>query len=106
MYPKFTSIGGSLGRTISFAGINMPNLTGDVYNLRNLVEKNNGMCFAYQFLQQVAINILRDLFSGIDKPVSKLSSALATVISQIGFPQLEKIDKDHFKQFPGAKGAY
>lgn len=64
------------------------------------------MCFAYQSVQHAALDILKELSSSVTKPLAQLNSALAPVFSQLGCPQLKKIDNLQFKRFPGAKGAY
>ncbi|KAH9223305.1 Chloroperoxidase [Leptodontidium sp. 2 PMI_412] len=95
-YPQFLSVGGNLGEVNSFAGVDLVNLRGG----------NNAMCFAYQFAQQTAPDILNGLFSSITKPLDQLNSALAPVFSQLGCPQLAKVDNSQFQKYPGAKGAY
>ncbi|KAK0127152.1 hypothetical protein ONS96_006705 [Cadophora gregata f. sp. sojae] len=105
-YPQFLSVGGNVGKVNSFAGVDLVDVTGGVYNSQNLAQGNNAMCFAYQFAQQAAPDILKGLFSSVTKPLAQLNSALAPVFAQLGCPQLERIDNSQFKKFPGAKGAY
>ncbi|KAG0648672.1 Dothistromin biosynthesis peroxidase dotB [Hyphodiscus hymeniophilus] len=105
-YPQFLSIGGNTGTVNSFTGVDLTDLTGGVYNLQTLAEGNNALCFAFQFSQQAAPDLLKGLFSTITKPLSQLNSALATVLSELSCPQLASIDTSQFAKYPGSKGAY
>tara|TARA_R110002060_G_scaffold73352_1_gene82242 strand:- start:515 stop:1144 length:630 start_codon:yes stop_codon:yes gene_type:complete len=80
-YPQFLSVGGNLGKGNSFAGVDIVNVTGGVYNAQNLAQGNNAMCFAYQFAQQAAPDVLKGLFSSVTKPLAQLNSALAPVFA-------------------------
>lgn len=103
-YPQFLDVGGNTGKTNSFTGVNLQDLTGGVYNLQNLAQGDNAMCFAYQFAQQAAPDLLKGLFSSITKPLSQLNAALAKVFAQLSCPQLKSIDCSQFNQYPGSKG--
>lgn len=105
-YPQFLDVGGNTGKVNSFTGIDLQNLTGGVYNFQTLSQGDNAMCFAYQFAQQAAPDILKESFSSITKPLSKLNSALANVFSELSCPQLESIDTSQFANYPGSTGAY
>ena len=74
-------MGGNLGKGNSFAGVDIVNVTGGVYNAQNLAQGNNAMCFAYQFAQQAAPDVLKGLFSSVTKPLAQLNSALAPVFA-------------------------
>ena len=105
-YPQFLSIGGNTGEVNTFTGVDLTDLTGGVYDLQTLAENNNALCFAFQFSQQAAPDLLKGLFSSITKPLSQLNSALATVFSELTCPQLESIDASQFANYPGSTGAY
>ena len=105
-YPQFTDVGGNTGKVDTFTGVNMEDLTGGVYNLQTLAQGDNAACFAFQFSQQAAPDLLKGLFSSITQPLSQLNSALATVFAELNCPQLKSIDTSQFANYPGAKGAY
>jgi hypothetical protein len=103
-YPQFLDVGGNTGKTNSFTGVDLQDLTGGAYNLQNLAEGDNALCFAYQFAQQAAPDLLKGLFSSITKPLSQLNDALAKVFAELSCPQLKSIGCSQFNQYPGSKG--
>jgi hypothetical protein len=105
-YPQFLSVGGNTGKTNTFTGVDLESLTGGVYNVQTLGQGNNAACFAFQFAQQAAPDLLKGLFSSITQPLSQLNAALASVFSELSCPQLQSIDNSQFAQYPGAKAAY
>ncbi|KAN0106888.1 Cloroperoxidase [Hyaloscypha variabilis] len=105
-YPQFLDVGGNTGKTNTFTGVDIENLTGGVYNLQTLAQGNNAACFAFEFAQQAAPDLLKGLFSSITHPLSQLNDALGTVFSELSCPQLKSIDTSQFSNYPGATGAY
>jgi len=105
-YPEFLSVGGNTGTVNSFTGVDISDLTGGVYNSKNLLEGNNAACFAFQAAVQSAPDILEGLFSSITKPLSQLNAAVASAISSFSCPTLNSINTSQFSKYPGAKGAY
>jgi len=105
-YPQFLDVGGNTGKVDTFTGVDLQNVTGGVYDLQTLAQGDNALCFAYQFAQQAAPDILKGLFSSITSPLSQLNSALASVFSELSCPQLESIDTSQFAQYPGSTGSY
>jgi hypothetical protein len=104
-YPQFLSVGGNTGTVDSFTGIDISNLTGGVYNAQSLTQGDNAACFAFQFAQQAAPDLLNGLFSSITQPLSQLNSALSSVFAELSCPQLDEIDTSQFANFPGSTGA-
>lgn len=105
-YPQFLDVGGNTGQTNTFTGVDVTSLTGGVYNLQTLGQGNNAQCFAYQFAQQAAPDLLKGLFSSITSPLSQLNDAFSKVFSELSCPTLQSIDTSQFAKYPGAKGAY
>lgn len=105
-HPEFLDVGGNLGKVDTFAGVDISDLTGGVFNEKNLLQGNNAGCFALQFSQQAAPDILKGLFGTITSPLAKLNDALGNVLSSLDCPKLEKIDTTQLNQFPGSKGSY
>lgn len=104
-YPQFLSVGGNTGTVDSFAGVDISDLTGGVYNAQNLAQGDNAACFAFQFSQQAAPDLLKGLFSSLTAPLSQLNSALASVFAELSCPQLKAIDTSQFANYPGSTGA-
>lgn len=105
-YPQFLSVGGNTGTTNTFTGVDIEDLTGGVYNTQTLAQGDNAACFAYQFAQQAAPDLLKGIFSSVTKPLSQLNAALAKVFAVLSCPELKSIDNSQFAKYPGAKGAY
>jgi hypothetical protein len=64
-YPQFLDVGGNTGKTNTFTGVDLQNLTGGVYNVQTLAQGDNAACFAFQYSQQAAPDLLKGLFSSI-----------------------------------------
>ncbi|KAF2160337.1 hypothetical protein M409DRAFT_70503 [Zasmidium cellare ATCC 36951] len=96
LHPKFLDIGGNLdGKTNNFAGVNVENLTGGVFNSADLLQGNNLGCFAFQTAAQIKADlVLQDL-------LNQLQNAVGDIVTQLGCPQLEAIDEAQLEQFPG-----
>ncbi|KAF8847565.1 Cloroperoxidase [Acephala macrosclerotiorum] len=105
-YPQFLNVGGNTGKTNTFTGVDITSLTSGAYNLQTLAQGDNAICFAYQFAQQAAPDILKGLFSSITAPLSKFNDAFAKVFAELSCPQLVSIDTSQFANYPGSKGAY
>lgn len=102
-YPEFLSIGGNTGKTNTFTGIDLSMLTGGVFNGATLLEGNNFACFAFQAVVQLLPDVLNGVTSQVSALVGKLASETKGVLSSLQCPQLTKIDRSQFQQFPGAK---
>lgn len=105
-YPQFLSIGGNTGKVNTFTGVDVTNLTGGVYNAQTLAQGNNAACFALQFAQQAAPDVLKGLLSTLSNALSVLNNELGGVLSGLQCPQLKSIDTSQLAQYPGASGSY
>lgn len=94
LHPKFLNIGGNTGTTNSFAGVDVANLTGGLYNTADLTKGNNLGCFLYQLSAQAKPDILLGA-------LTKLTDAIGSIIGPLGCPQLQTIDTKLLQQFPG-----
>lgn len=96
LHPKFLDIGGNLdGKTNNFAGVNLQNLTGGLFNSADLLKGNNLGCFAFQAAAQVKADaVLLDL-------LNQLQDAVGDIVTQLGCPQLQAIDEAELEMFPG-----
>lgn len=100
-YPEFASIGGNTGTTNSFVGVDIQNLTSNVYSADTLTQGNNLICLGMELTIQEAPDILSGLYLDIDAASNKLGSVFGSATSSLGCPQLIAIDKGQFSQFPG-----
>lgn len=100
-YPEFISVGGNTGTPNSFTGVDVANLTGGVYNAQSLLQGNNLGCFALQFAQEAAPDLLKGIFSDIGNAVAKLNTAIGNALSPLSCPELKSIDQSQLGKFPG-----
>ncbi|KAF2030518.1 Cloroperoxidase [Setomelanomma holmii] len=94
LHPKFLNVGGNTGTTNSFAGVDITNLTGGVYNSASLLQGNNFACFVYQLSAQAK----PDAILGV---LTQLTNAVGSIIGKLGCPQLQAIDTAQLQKFPG-----
>lgn len=100
LHAKFLNVGGNLdGQTNNFAGVNVSDLTGGVFNSADLLQGNNLGCFAYQTVAQVKTDFL------LDDVLNQVQSAVGSVVTQLGCPQLRRLDEEQLEQFPGYQKA-
>ncbi|KAB5591490.1 Aromatic peroxygenase [Ceratobasidium theobromae] len=104
-YPEFLSLGGNTGQVNSFAGLDLGDLTGGVFNSANLLQGKNLVCFVFQAVQggipgvldgvaSTALGILNlGIFNDNIKPL------LADC------PALSQYNVAAFQAYPGASGA-
>ncbi|KAF8699235.1 Peroxidase, family 2, partial [Rhizoctonia solani] len=92
-YPQFFSFGGNqMGKPNSFAGANLDDLTGGVYNAKNLLEGNNLFCFALQASQ-----------AGMVGPASNFfNKNISPIISLMGCPVMKQYNTSALAMYPGA----
>ena len=100
-HPQFLDIGGNTGTPDSFTGVNVEDLTGGVYNVKNLLEGNNLACFAYQAAVLNAPDLLKGLVADVTGAVGRIADSLGDTLVQLGCPQLERFDTGPLEQFPG-----
>lgn len=105
IYPGVLKFGGNTGKTNSFAGVDLGNLTGGVYNSQSLGTGNNAACFFYQASQQAIPDFGAPLVQPLNKIEAYLSKNLGPYIDKLGCPKLngDAFGPGFFKGFPGAK---
>lgn len=101
-YPGIVRFGGNTGTVNSFAGVDVTNLTGGVYNLADLAQGNNGACFFMQLATQ-GLPDATDTIVGLGKSVLEWATEqIAPLNSKLNCPQLADFNGAIFDQFPGA----
>lgn len=103
--PELIRLGGNTGKPNTFTGVNVDDLTGNVFNAQTLLEGNNIMCLAFTAALQGAPDILGGLVGNVLLAVQKLTSALNPILAALNCPDVSKYDATVFKAFPGAGSA-
>lgn len=103
MYPGIIQFGGNIGTVNSFVGVEIGAFTNNVYNLTNLAQGNNAVCF---FIQAASTSLAASTDPIVALGMSLYSwfiSRLGPISTKFNCPQLQKIDGSSiFKQYPGA----
>ncbi|KAG8678652.1 hypothetical protein FRC09_019665 [Ceratobasidium sp. 395] len=102
-HPEFLSIGGNTGTVNSFAGIDLGNLTGGIYNLGNLLEGNNLLCFVSQAAQQLLPDVLKSVLSGLTSNLGLSNFSEIPVLSSAGCLKMANFNQSALAIFPGAE---
>ena len=91
-HPEFIALGGNTGTVNSFAGINLHDLTGGLYNLQDLSNPQKAWCFVHEAMLAVIPGILESVFRTL----------LGTFFGAFGCPVLAQYwDAEVFDIFPG-----
>ncbi|KAH6653017.1 oxidase [Truncatella angustata] len=85
-HPVLASIGGNLGKTNSFAGLNLEDVTGGLLNAVSLLEGNNLMCFSLEIVKTFAPNSLSTIFSTLSTPLQLINDAILDPILDLSCP--------------------
>lgn len=103
MYPGIVRFGGNTGTVNSFAGVDLTDLTGGVFNLATLTEGNNGACFLLQASLAGLPDISNPLLGPVGSVLGWATQQLAPLSQKFSCPQLAKFDNQLFNPFPGAR---
>ena len=100
--PELIRLGGNTGQPNTFTGVDIDDLTGNVFNAQTLLEGNNIMCLAFASALQASPDILGGLVGNALVAVQKLTNALDPILASLNCPEITKYDATLFKAFPGA----
>ena len=100
-YPEFLSVGGNTGEKDSFFGVDLEDLTGGVFSAADLLKGNNLLCFSLQIIQAAAPDILGTMFKDVKKAMSPLTDQIQQLLGSKTCPQLQKVNWDLLKEYPG-----
>lgn len=78
--PELLSVGGNTGTVNSYAGIDLEDLTGGVFNLNNLLEGNNLVCFALEVVKLVGPNMMSSALKTLATPLELLDQVVAPLL--------------------------
>jgi hypothetical protein len=101
-YPQFLDIGGNTGKTDTFTGVDIQDLTGGVFNAATLLQGDNAICFAFQALQQAAPDLLKGLVTNVAGTMNQLDGEITNLLSGLVCPELNSYDVSQFDKYPGA----
>ncbi|KAL2067474.1 hypothetical protein VTL71DRAFT_1899 [Oculimacula yallundae] len=102
MFPGIVGIGGNTGTVNSYAGVELTDLTGGVFNSAKLAEGNNGACFLLQASMQGLPDATDTALGAAGSILGWATQQLGPLSSKFGCPQLSSFNHAFFKQFPGA----
>ncbi|KAF1930036.1 uncharacterized protein M421DRAFT_59563 [Didymella exigua CBS 183.55] len=102
MYPGIIRIGGNTGTTNSFAGVDLTDLTGGVFNVGDLADGNKGACFLLQASLAGLPDISNPLLGAVGSVLGWATQQLGPLSSKFSCPQLATFDNQLFNKFPGA----
>nr|XP_018918017.1 PREDICTED: aromatic peroxygenase-like [Bemisia tabaci] len=102
--PTLLKFGGNTGENNSFVGVDVGDLSGGLYNAKNLLEGNNLQCFIYQNLQLTALSSLTAIFGKVTESITPVVEKLLDTIFggklTLGCPKLQD-QPSLFSGFPG-----
>lgn len=102
MYPGIVRFGGNTGTTNSFAGVDLTNLTGGVFNAADLVDGNKAACFLLQGSLAGLPDTAVPLLGAVGSILGWTTQQLGPLSSKFNCPQLATFNNALFNQFPGA----
>jgi hypothetical protein len=105
-YPRLLNIGGNTGEKDSFVGVDIGDLTGGAFNAADLLEDNNLLCLVAQIIQAAAPDVLGTMFSDVRKALAPLTDELQQLLAGKSCPQLQGVNWDLFKKYPGYTEEY
>lgn len=102
MYPGIVRFGGNTGTVNSFAGVDVTDLTGGAFNLADLAQGNNAVCFFLQATLSATPDIVNHLLGSVGSVLGWLTQQLGPISRKYSCPQLSSFNNNLFNQFPGA----
>ncbi|KAF2755744.1 hypothetical protein EJ05DRAFT_540403 [Pseudovirgaria hyperparasitica] len=103
-YPNTLKFGGNTGKPNTFTGLNVADLSGGVFNARDLFVGNNLACFSYSVLQQGIPNFANPLLNGVNRILGfVVDKVKPNLLGGLSCPELGSQSAGLFNQFPGYK---
>lgn len=102
MYPGIIRFGGNTGKTNSFVGLDLGNLTGGAFNGASIFEGNNLSCFFLQATQAGLSDSIAPLTEAIGQIRDFLTKNLGPQLKALNCPQLSSFNNQLFNKYPGA----
>ncbi|KAK6065444.1 oxidase [Seiridium cupressi] len=106
IYPPLLSIGGNTGTPNSFAGVDISDLTGGVFDAASLLDPEKLQCFVLQLVMTETPDFLGSSFSNLPAAMAPLLDRVQQALTGKLCPQLNKINSQLFEKYPGYTKAY
>ncbi|PLB40790.1 peroxidase family protein [Aspergillus candidus] len=90
-HPELASIGGNTGEVDSFTGVDTSDLTGGIFNLTNLLEDNNLLCFVAQVLKFASPNALSGIYKTLAEPLEWVTQKLSVPLLDLTCPAFKDL---------------
>ncbi|PKY08323.1 oxidase [Aspergillus campestris IBT 28561] len=90
-HPELASIGGNTGEVDSFTGVDTSDLTGGIFNLTNLLEDNNLLCFVAQVLKFASPNALSGIYKTLAEPLEWVTEKLSVPLLDLTCPAFKDL---------------
>jgi len=103
MYPGIIRFGGNTGEVNSFAGVDVTDLTGGVFNGADLTDPNKASCFLLQASLAGMPDVANPLLGATGTLIGWATEQLGPLSKQFGCPQIKSFNNQLFNKFPGAK---
>ncbi|CZT19509.1 related to oxidase [Ramularia collo-cygni] len=108
--PVLGSIGGNVGTVNSFAGVDLSDPVSGLTNIPKLLESNNLICFALEFVKLAAPSYTNNIFTTLAAPLGSLLDVINAPLLSLSCPEFgsltqggEPLWESLQKQFPGAE---
>ncbi|RDW75389.1 hypothetical protein BP6252_06531 [Coleophoma cylindrospora] len=105
-HPVLFSIGGNTGGVNTFTGLRFNDITGGAFNATNLLEGNNALCFAFQFLKEGSPNVLSSLYATAGPVIEAITSLVSGVVLSLNCPAYKDLSVNGTDLFSYFKATY
>jgi len=105
-YPESFRLGGNTNGVNTYAGIDLTDLTGGVYNLTHLLDQSGkgGACFFAQLAQAIIPDSAAVLLGELSPVLDLVNEFIKPIIpAGLDCPTIDKYDQTIFNKFPGYK---
>jgi len=80
-----------MGKVNSFTGVDPADLTGGVFNLTNLLEGNNLLCFVFEVLKFASPNALASLYTTLAEPLDFVTNLVSVSLFNFTCPAFQDL---------------
>lgn len=80
-----------MGKVNSFTGVDPADLTGGVFNLTNLLESNNLLCFVFEVLKFASPNALASLYTTLAGPLDFVTNLVSMSLINFTCPAFQDL---------------
>lgn len=99
--PDLAQFGGNMGKTNSFVGVDVGDLTYGAMNAKDLFKGNNLACFQFSFAEAVIPDELAGILNDIQPIINLFTKHIGPLKKALKCPKLDKFNAGLFNKFPG-----